>query len=869
MHQLLAMSQSWTFANSKFSCTDPAEPVANLAKFWGFGMLQVHFELIPSDGPMENEYNPESIEINAQQRWEKSQLYKANEDLGKQAGETFFCLAMLPYPSGELHMGHVRNYTLGDVVARYEAQQGKEVLHPMGWDSFGLPAENAAIKHKLSPYKWTQTNIAKMRDQFKRMGYSFDWSRELSTCEPEYYRWEQWLFTKLFKKGLAYKKESLVNWDPVDQTVLANEQVVDGCGWRSGAPVEQKTISQWFLKITDYADELLDGLDTLDGWPDDVRLMQRNWIGRSKGANIKFSLKETEDSIDVYTTRADTLFGVTYLVVAADHPLAVKSAQRSPEIAAFIESCKHQSVAEADLAKQEKKGFDTGFVVINPANNRPIPVWVANYVLSTTGTGAVMAVPAHDQRDFEFSQKYKLPMEQVITADQHDFSKSAFTEAGKLIHSGEFDGLDSNTAKKEITQQLAHEELAEETTNYRLRDWGISRQRYWGAPIPIIYCDDCGAVAVPEKDLPVVLPTNIVPTGSGSPLKKNKGFYHTTCPTCSKPAVRETDTMDTFVESSWYYARYCCVDQDDAMLDDRAKYWTPVDQYIGGVEHAVMHLLYSRFMHKVLRDFGLLNSDEPFKKLLTQGMVLKDGHKMSKSKGNVVAPGSLVDRYGADTVRLFSMFAAPPPQDLEWMDSGVDGSHRFLRRLWQTAVTINDRQAQLSDTAIPKELSKEGKKLRFETHHLLKQAHFDMSRLQLNTVVSACMKLSNNLGKALELPKIETAVLLESLKALLLILTPVAPHITEELWTNLGESSCIHKTAWPEPDHQAMTQDSIEYVVQVNGKLRTRLEFAADADEATIKETALVAEALQPYLAEKEIKRVIVVPKKLINIVAV
>lgn len=818
---------------------------------------------------MTSEYNPQLIETEAQKAWEKNELYRAHEDLGAGAGETFFCMAMLPYPSGELHMGHVRNYTLSDVVARYERQQGKAVLYPMGWDAFGLPAENAAIKNKLPPHSWTHSNIARMRDQLKRLGYSIDWSREFATCDPSYYRWEQWLFTKLFERGLAYKKEALVNWDPVDQTVLANEQVVDGCGWRSGAPVEKKNISQWFLKITDYADELIDELDNLDGWPDEVRRMQRNWIGRSTGANLHFPLENSDESVSVYTTRADTLYGVKYIAIATDHPLAKHAAESTADIAAFIEECKHNSTAEADLAKQDKKGVDTGIKVVNPVTNEVIPVWVANYVLSTTGTGAVMAVPAHDQRDFEFAQIYQLPMQIVLNSDDWDYSQGAYTGSGTLINSGEYDGLDNEAAKEKILASLAARNLGEATANYRLRDWGISRQRYWGAPIPIIYCEDCGAVPVPEKDLPVVLPTDMIPTGSGSPLAKEKSFYQTTCPTCSKPAKRETDTMDTFVESSWYYARYCCADQDEAMLDDRAKYWTPVDQYIGGVEHAVLHLLYARFMHKILRDMGLLNSNEPFVNLLTQGMVLKDGHKMSKSKGNTVAPQPLIDRYGADTVRTFMMFAAPPAYDLEWAESGVEGANRFLKRVWQMADNINSRIDENTNREIPKDLSEDAKTLRRVTHQLLQKIHFDMARLQINTVVSACMKLSNQLGKALESNAVDMAVLLESLKILLLVLTPIAPHMTEALWIKLGENSCIHKTAWPEPDSHALIEDSIEYVVQVNGKLRARLKFDTNADQETIKKAALSADELIKYIDGKSIKRVIVVPKKLINIVAI
>lgn len=816
---------------------------------------------------MTTEYNPSAIESAVQARWEKDRMYQVTEDLNDGPGQTFYCLEMLPYPSGELHMGHVRNYTLGDLVARYQAQQGKNVLHPMGWDAFGLPAENAAIKHQLSPHDWTRSNIAKMRKQFKSLGFSFDWSREIATCDPDYYRWEQWLFTQLFKKGLAYKKESLVNWDPVDQTVLANEQVVNGCGWRSGALVEKKTISQWFLKITDYADELLDGLDNLTGWPDEVRLMQRNWIGRSHGSHVIFPLQNGHETVIVYTTRVDTLFGATYLAIATDHPLAKHAAKTSAEVAAFLEECKHSSVAEAELAKQDKKGIDTGIKAINPINGKVIPIWVANYVISGTGTGAVMAVPAHDERDFEFSGKYKLPRQIVIQSDNWDYNQGAYTELGKLINSGEFDGLESEKAKQQITQLLQQRNLGELTTNYRLRDWGISRQRYWGTPIPIIYCDSCGTVPVSEKDLPVILPTDIIPTGSGSPLASDERFCHTTCPQCGKEARRETDTMDTFVESSWYYARYCCPNQHDAMLDDCAKYWTPVDQYIGGIEHAVMHLLYARFFHKVLRDLGLLHSNEPFTNLLTQGMVLKDGNKMSKSKGNVVAPEPLIERYGADTVRLFMIFAAPPVHDLEWTDSGVEGSSRFLRRVWQITHDVIQHVDGQTHLSLPSELSKIGKTLRRDTHQLLQQAHFDMARLQFNTVVSACMKLSNHIAKALESVDSEAAVLLESIRILLLMLTPIAPHITEALWQHLGETSCIHKTPWPEPDRLALIKDSIEYSVQVNGKLRARIEFDVNFDQEAIKESVLKCDDLQPYLAEKTVKRIIVVPKRLINIV--
>ncbi len=645
---------------------------------------------------MDNSYKPQEIEEQAQQYWLKKQSFNVSEDLNK---EKFYCLSMFPYPSGTLHMGHVRNYTLGDVIARYQRALGKNVLQPIGWDAFGLPAENAAIKHGIHPAEWTKKNIASMKEQFLRLGNAYDWKREIATCDADYYRWEQWFFIKLYEKGLVYKKNAVVNWDPVDQTVLANEQVVDGRGWRSGALVERREISQWFIKITTYADELLNDLNTLDEWPAQVKQMQRNWIGRSEGCEISFKVQEFAKRLKVYTTRPDTLLGVTYLAVAPDHPLAKEAASKHPEVQTFLDSCQGIRMAEADIATMEKRGIDTGMTAIHPITGLEVPIWVANFVLMQYGSGAVMAVPAHDQRDWEFAKKYKLSMKEVIKPfdGSHDYKQSAFTQEGQLINSGQFDGLSSIEAQKEIANYLETHDAGKTTINYRLRDWGVSRQRYWGTPIPMIFCEECGIVPVPEDELPVTLPDNIQFTGNGSPLAQCSEFVQTQCPKCRQDATRETDTFDTFVESSWYYARFACKGQDNAMLDDRAKYWTPVDQYIGGIEHAVMHLLYARFFHKLMRDEGLVNSDEPFKALLTQGMVLKDGHKMSKSLGNVVDPNHLIDTYGADTARLFVMFAAPPEQSLEWSDTAVEGAHRFLKRIWafayqhqQLFIDIND-----------------------------------------------------------------------------------------------------------------------------------------------------------------------------------
>ncbi|HHF7347199.1 TPA: leucine--tRNA ligase [Legionella feeleii] len=821
---------------------------------------------------MDNSYKPQEIEEQAQQYWLKKQSFNVSEDLNK---EKFYCLSMFPYPSGTLHMGHVRNYTLGDVIARYQRALGKNVLQPIGWDAFGLPAENAAIKHGIHPAEWTKKNIASMKEQFLRLGNAYDWKREIATCDADYYRWEQWFFIKLYEKGLVYKKNAVVNWDPVDQTVLANEQVVDGRGWRSGALVERREISQWFIKITAYADELLNDLNTLDEWPAQVKQMQRNWIGRSEGCEISFKVPGFAKRLKIYTTRPDTLLGVTYLAVAPDHPLAKEAANKHPEVQTFLDSCQGIRMAEADIATMEKRGIDTGMTAIHPITGLEVPVWVANFVLMQYGSGAVMAVPAHDQRDWEFAKKYKLPMKEVIKPidGSHDYKKSAFTQEGQLVNSGQFDGLSSSEAQKEIANYLETHDAGKTTINYRLRDWGVSRQRYWGTPIPMIFCEECGIVPVPEDDLPVTLPDNIQFTGNGSPLAQCNEFVQTQCPKCGQDATRETDTFDTFVESSWYYARFACKGQDNAMLDDRAKYWTPVDQYIGGIEHAVMHLLYARFFHKLMRDEGLVNSDEPFKALLTQGMVLKDGHKMSKSLGNVVDPNHLIDTYGADTARLFVMFAAPPEQSLEWSDTAVEGAHRFLKRIWSFAcqhqqlfIDINDAIMGGNGHVDWQHAQNRLKKSRLVVHQILAQANNDYERHQFNTVVSGCMKLFNELS-GYELQNEEDKYFLHSgMSILLRLLAPITPHICHHIWQQLGFEKAIIDAPWPKVDKSALKSDEIDYVVQINGKLRA--QFTADND---ITEDALIDLAKQhtkAFLEGKTIKKAVVVThRQLINLV--
>jgi len=910
---------------------------------------------------MQANYDPKSIEQQARQHWDDSQAFRATKDAGK---PKYYCLSMFPYPSGKLHMGHVRNYTIGDVLSRYHRMRGYNVLQPMGWDAFGLPAENAAIQNKVPPAKWTYDNIAYMKQQLKSLGFAIDWSRELATCQPDYYKWNQWLFLRMLDKGIAYKKTQVVNWDPVDQTVLANEQVIDGRGWRTGAIVEKREIPGYYLGITQYADELLADLDKLPGWPERVKTMQANWIGKSYGVRFAFT-HDIRDAMGVlindgkmwvFTTRADTIMGVTFCAVAAEHPLAAHAAENNPALAAFIDKCKHGSVIEADMATMEKEGMDTGLKVKHPLTGENVPVWVGNYVLMGYGEGAVMAVPAHDERDFEFAKKYHLPIKQVIenatvyTDDgkarfprtKHEYEYLYFDTklwkewyASKSEHevlvfnSGKYDGLAYEQAMDAIAADLAAKNLGEKKVQWRLRDWGISRQRYWGCPIPIIHCDSCGSVPVPDDQLPVKLPEDCVPDGSGNPLLKRADFLNCTCPKCGKPAKRETDTMDTFVDSSWYYARYASQFKSDEMVDDETNYWMPVDQYIGGIEHAILHLLYSRFWTKVMRDLGLIKYDEPFANLLTQGMVLNhiysrptdkggieyfapeevevvkdetgrltganaisDGQAvdfqgmgtMSKSKRNGVDPQALIDQYGADTARFFMMFASPPEQTLEWAISGVEGAYRFLKRVWNYAYTHTSDISNGNDF-ITKSFAQQwwshastsSKKARRELHLLLKQANYDLGKMQFNTVASAAMKVLNLLeGTTAEpqslddKPNINALVMLraEGFSILLRLLSPICPHISHTLWIELGYGNDIRVAPWPKVDEAALIQDEIELVIQVNGKLRGNLRVAKDADKAVLEQLALAHEAVQKHLAGAAPKKIVVVPGRLINIVA-
>ena len=816
---------------------------------------------------MDESYNPQGIETQIQQHWERESTFRALEDDSR---EKYYCLSMFPYPSGRLHMGHVRNYTIGDVISRYQRMQGKNVLQPMGWDAFGLPAENAAIKNQVPPAKWTLENIDYMRGQLKRLGFAYDWDRELATCDPDYYRWEQWFFTKLYEKGLVYKKTAVVNWDPVDQTVLANEQVIDGKGWRSGAPVERREIPQWFLEITDYAQQLLDDLDQLDGWPEQVRTMQRNWIGRSEGVELQFDIAGESGPLTVYTTRPDTLMGVSYVAVAAQHPLAKQAAQHNPALQAFIDDCAHTKVAEADMATLEKKGVDTGLQALHPVTGERVPVWTANFVLMEYGSGAVMAVPAHDQRDWEFAQQYGLPVKPVVfpkdNSVEADVSQAAFTEKGVLRHSGEFDGLSSEQAFDAIAAWLEAHDKGRKTVNFRLRDWGVSRQRYWGCPIPMINCPSCGSVPVPEDQLPVELPRDVVIEGSGSPLKSDRNFIDVACPACGGKAERETDTFDTFFESSWYYARYTCPDAKDSMLDARVDHWSPVDQYVGGIEHAVLHLLYARFFNKLMRDLGLLKHDEPFTRLLTQGMVNKDGSKMSKSKGNAVDPQSLIDQYGADTVRLFMMFAAPPEQSLEWSDSGVEGASRFLNRLWK-AVYKHVSAGPAPALDIPS-LDDKQKAFRFKLHETLKKVSDDVGRrYTFNTAIAANMELLNEIGKFSDSSDNGRALLQEAFESSVLMLSPIVPHITQVLWQVLGHEQDIIDARWPEADASALVQDSVQLIVQVNGKVRGKISVAADAENDSIVADAMTEPNVQRFIEGKTLRKQIVVPGRLVNLV--
>ncbi|WP_339476417.1 leucine--tRNA ligase [Pseudomonas sp. RL_5y_Pfl2_69] len=867
---------------------------------------------------MHEQYQPREIEAAAQSFWDNQKSFEVSEDPGK---ETYYCLSMFPYPSGKLHMGHVRNYTIGDVISRYQRMLGKNVLQPMGWDAFGMPAENAAMKNNVAPAKWTYENIAYMKTQLRSLGLAVDWSREITTCQPDYYRWEQWLFTRLFEKGVIYRKNGTVNWDPLDQTVLANEQVIDGRGWRSGALIEKREIPMYYFKITAYADELLESLDDMPGWPEQVKTMQRNWIGKSRGMEVQFpynvdSIGEA-GALKVFTTRPDTLMGATYVAVAAEHPLATLAAQGNPELQAFIAECKGGSVAEADMATQEKKGLPTSLFVEHPLTGEKLPVWVANYVLMHYGDGAVMAVPAHDERDFEFATKYNLPIKAVVRTSAGDESpapwQDAYNEHGTLINSGEFDGLDFDAAFAAIEAALTAKGLGQSRTQFRLRDWGISRQRYWGCPIPIVHCDTCGDVPVPEDQLPVILPEDVVPDGAGSPLARMPEFYECSCPKCGAPAKRETDTMDTFVESSWYYARYASPHYEGGLVEkSAADHWLPVDQYIGGIEHAILHLLYARFFHKLMRDEGLVSSNEPFKNLLTQGMVIAETYyrreangaltwfnpadvelerdskakiigaklisdglpveiggteKMAKSKNNGVDPQYMIEQYGADTCRLFMMFASPPDASLEWSDSGVEGSHRFLKRVWRLAYALVGQG--LPGTLDIAGLNDEQKVIRRAIHQAIKQASQDVGlHHKFNTAVAQVMTVMNVLEKAPQVTEQDRALLQEGLETVALVLAPITPHISHELWNKLGHAGAIIDAPWPTLDESALIQDTLQLVIQVNGKLRGHIEMPASASREDVEAAARTNENVLRFTEGLTIRKVIVVPGKLVNIVA-
>jgi leucyl-tRNA synthetase len=817
-------------------------------------------------------YNPQQAEREVQQRWADEGTYTARELPGQ---EKFFCLAMFPYPSGQLHMGHVRTYTLGDVIGRFARLQGKNVMQPMGWDAFGLPAENAAIKHNVAPMKWTRENIAYMKQQLQALGFAYDWNREFATCDPEYYRWEQWFFNQMFKRGLVYKKAAMVNWDPVDQTVLANEQVVDGRGWRSGALVERRELAQWFLKITDYAQELLDDLDTLDGWPDKIKTMQRNWIGRSEGVQVSFVLPTGSAggaALTVYTTRPDTLMGATYLAVAAQHPLAKAAAVDNPALQEFLLECQTGKMAEADMAKLEKRGMATGMYAEHPLSGAQVPIWVANFVLMEYGSGAVMAVPAHDQRDWEFAIKYALPIKQVIAPAQDsdevcDLGAQAFvSKQGVCVNSGEFDGLAFKPAFEAVANALIARDLGERQVNFRLRDWGVSRQRYWGCPIPIINCEACGPVPVPDSDLPVELPVDVVLEGVTSPLKNMPEWYQIACPDCGAAAERETDTFDTFMESSWYHTRFASSQSTEGMVDERAKYWGQVDHYVGGEEHAILHLLYARFYYKAMRDAGLVEGNEPFKRLLSLGMVLKDGAKMSKSSGDAGNPQHLMNKHGADAVRMAMMFSAPPEQSFEWSERGVESAARWLRtRLWSTVdAHVAGGGVQVLDKAA---LTDAQKDLRRVVHETISKAGDDYGRrLTFNTVIAAVMALMNDVNRFDDDSKQGRAVVHEALRAAVLIMSPITPHISELLWQKLAHEP-LDQARWLAVDEAALTKTCIELVVQVNGKLRTKFQTDVDAPKEQVEAFAMQDENVLRFIDGKTIRKVIYVPNKLINFV--
>jgi leucyl-tRNA synthetase len=814
-----------------------------------------------------NFYDFKETESAVQQHWQDSDSFVVTENSSK---PKYYCLAMFPYPSGQLHMGHVRTYTLGDVISRYKRLQGFNVMQPMGWDAFGLPAENAAIKNKVPPAAWTAKNIQNMKTQLQSLGFAYDWTREFATCDPEYYRWEQWFFTRMFKKGLVEKKSAWVNWDPVDQTVLANEQVIDGRGWRSDALVERRELAQWFVKITDYAEELLGNLDKLSGWPDKIKTMQRNWIGRSEGVQITF-LRVDGAAIDVYTTRPDTLMGVTYVAVAAQHPIAKEAAENNNDLAKFLESCNQGKVAEADMAKLDKQGMDTGIKVQHPISGEPVPVWAANFVLMEYGSGAVMSVPGHDQRDWEFARKYALPIVQVIapaetSKETCDLDQSAYVNKGVCLNSGDFDGLNFNQAFDAIADALQVKKLGERQVNYRLRDWGVSRQRYWGCPIPIIHCEKCGAVPVPDEDLPVVLPTDVELDGVISPIKKMSAWYETTCPDCGGKAQRETDTFDTFVESSWYYARFACSSFSEGMLDERAKYWNSVDHYVGGEEHAILHLLYARFFHKVMRDEGMVDTDEPFENLLALGMVLQDGAKMSKSSGDAGNPQHLLDAHGADAVRMAMMFAAPPEQSFEWSEHGVESANRWLRtRLWNPVINhVEDGPVEVLNI---EGLNDAQRDLRRVAHETLASADDDYGRrLNFNTVVSGVMSLMNELQKFEDTSAQGRAVIDEVLNIAVLVMSPIAPHICRELWQKLGKGD-IEVAEWLPVDKNALAKSSVEIIVQVNGKLRGKLEAVPDEAQDELVKKAREIDNVEKFLTGKEIRKIIHVPNRLLNFV--
>jgi leucyl-tRNA synthetase len=818
---------------------------------------------------MQPQYDPKNIEQAVQQEWEQGQAFCAREDQGR---EKYYCLSMFPYPSGSLHMGHVRNYTIKDAIARHQRLLGRNVLQPIGWDAFGLPAERAAIKSGVPPAVWTRRNIAEMRDQLKRLGFAYDWSREIATCDPQYYRWEQWFFLRLLERGLVYRKHALVNFCPHDNTVLANEQVVDGRCWRCETVVEHRELPQWFLRITAYADELLADLDRLEGWPEAVKTMQRNWIGRSEGAEISIPIEGAEP-LSIFTTRPDTIMGMTYVAVAAEHPLTLAAARNDPAIAAFVASCQAGSVAESAMELMEKRGVQLPYAARHPLTGEVLPVYAANFVLMSYGSGAIMAVPAHDTRDFEFARAYGLPIRQVVApADGSTWpmEQGAFTEPGILVNSPPWDGLDSASARQHIIEALEKRGLGQAKIQYRLRDWGVSRQRYWGAPIPMIHCPHCGAVPVPEDRLPVLLPDDLSPLENGSsPLPGLTSFVQTSCPHCGAGARRETDTFDTFMESSWYFARFCCPDQQAAMVDERVHYWLPVDQYVGGIEHAVLHLLYARFFLKAMRDLGLLQTDEPFTRLLTQGMVLKDGAKMAKSKGNIVDPNALIERYGADTVRLYMLFAAPPEQSLEWSDQGVEGAARFLRRLWRLAHVLPSEPRQMERPA----LGCEATRLAYQAIQLtIAKVTEDMEgRRHFNTAIAAMMELSNTLirlqaDEAIPQPE-RHWVIREGLRAIVVMLSPICPHLCHYLWRFLGEAGACHQTSWPRPNHDAMHRDQVTMAAQVNGRRRGQIQVPSEADEATIMDALWKDPDISRHLQGMVIQRVILVPGRLVNVV--